>query len=139
MIRETATASMTKTLDSDALLDRSKVIPMGEIGEYGNPQWIARELYAIHHRWNMRRAMIDAYQHGIPLGEAENGEQDEAGSSYEGDLADVNRKAIEDALIRNGHNRTRAARDLGITRRGLLRRIEKYKIQSPSAWGPGRT
>jgi DNA-binding NtrC family response regulator len=131
---------MTDSPISDAILDRSPVIPVDEIGELTDLRAWREELHAMVARWNIRRAKIVAYQKGVPLGAAEKAVKDhESRSGYEGDLADINAQAIEDALLRNGHNRTRAARELGITRRTLLRMIEKYKIESPSTWGPGRT
>lgn len=125
-------------LSSDSLLDDGKVIPVDEIGELTDLRAWREEIHIMVARWNIRRAKIAAYQKGIPLGEAKREETD-GDDAETGDLADVNKKAIEEALVRNGHNRTRAARELGITRRALLRRIEKYGINSPSTWGPGRT
>lgn len=135
-----ALAQMTDSPISDAILDRSPVIPVDEIGELTDLRAWREELHAMVARWNIRRAKIVAYQKGVPLGAAPKSESsDESESGHENDLDAINTQAITDALIRNGHNRTRAARDLGITRRALLRRIEKYGINSPSTWGPGRT
>jgi DNA-binding NtrC family response regulator len=41
---------------------------------------------------------------------------------------DIERKAIEDALHQNGGNRTRAARQLGISVRTLQYRLKEYGI-----------
>lgn len=38
---------------------------------------------------------------------------------------------IRDALARNNHNQTRAAADLGIGRRTLLDKLERYRIGKP--------
>lgn len=44
------------------------------------------------------------------------------------ELAQVERRSIEDALSREGHNQTRAARRLGITRRALIYRMQKLGV-----------
>jgi DNA-binding NtrC family response regulator len=43
-------------------------------------------------------------------------------------IAAIERKAVEDALAAEGGNQTRAAQRLGLTRRALIYRMEKYKI-----------
>jgi DNA-binding NtrC family response regulator len=45
---------------------------------------------------------------------------------------------IEKALERSGGNRTRAARDLGITRQGLLKKLKRYCIEPGRFTIPGR-
>ena len=45
-----------------------------------------------------------------------------------GTLAEVERRAIEQALQRHAGNVTHAAHDLGITRTSLYRRMEKYGL-----------
>jgi transcriptional regulator with PAS, ATPase and Fis domain len=43
---------------------------------------------------------------------------------------DIERKAIEDALARNGGNRTKAAEQLGISVRTLQYRLKEYVMAS---------
>jgi DNA-binding NtrC family response regulator len=43
-------------------------------------------------------------------------------------LAELERRAIEQALARHGGNVTHAAADLGITRTSLYRRMEKHGL-----------
>jgi DNA-binding NtrC family response regulator len=45
-------------------------------------------------------------------------------------LAEVERRMIADALRRNGGNISRAARELGLTRRGLYLKLERYEISA---------
>ena len=45
-------------------------------------------------------------------------------------ILEVKRKMIVDALNRSGGNRTHAARILGMSRWGLVQKIEKYGIES---------
>ena len=45
-------------------------------------------------------------------------------------LDDVVKKHIEETLVTCNGNRTRAAQMLGLTKRSLLRKLEKYEIQS---------
>jgi len=47
-------------------------------------------------------------------------------------LSDVVRKHIEEALIKCSGNRSKASKLLGISRRSLLRMIEKYSIEVPA-------
>jgi two-component system response regulator AtoC len=51
------------------------------------------------------------------------------GGSMQSKLESVEQKAIEDALVAEGGNQTRAARRLGISRRTLIYRIEKYDLR----------
>ncbi len=44
-------------------------------------------------------------------------------------VADLEKKSIEDALEAEGGNQTRAAKRLGISRRALIYKLEKYKIR----------
>ncbi len=50
------------------------------------------------------------------------------GQGLSGTLAEVERRAIEQALQRHAGNVTHAAHDLGITRTSLYRRMEKYGL-----------
>jgi hydrogenase-4 transcriptional activator len=43
-------------------------------------------------------------------------------------LAEVERRMVADALRRHGGNITRAARELGLTRRGLYNKLERYDL-----------
>ena len=43
--------------------------------------------------------------------------------------AQVERQMIQDALRKTGGNRSQAARDLGLTRQGLLNKIARYEIE----------
>ena len=52
----------------------------------------------------------------------------EDGQGLGGTLAEVERRAIEQALQRHAGNVTHAAHDLGITRTSLYRRMEKYGL-----------
>jgi hydrogenase-4 transcriptional activator len=45
-------------------------------------------------------------------------------------LAEVERRMIADALRRNGGNISRAARELGLTRRGLYLKLERHEISA---------
>jgi len=53
------------------------------------------------------------------------------GASVRGHLADVERATILAALEAEGHNQTRAARRLGLSRRTLIYRMEKYGLKEP--------
>ncbi|MEO5725628.1 MAG: helix-turn-helix domain-containing protein, partial [Byssovorax sp.] len=44
-------------------------------------------------------------------------------------VAELEKKSIEDALEAEGGNQTRAARRLGISRRALIYKLEKYKLR----------
>ena len=46
-----------------------------------------------------------------------------------GQVADIERRAIEDALEAEDGNQTRAARRLGISRRALLYKLDKYDLK----------
>ena len=46
-------------------------------------------------------------------------------------FVEFERRVIEHALSRSGWNRSRAARELGISRPRLLRKIERYGIREP--------
>jgi DNA-binding NtrC family response regulator len=46
-------------------------------------------------------------------------------------VRDVERQHIVDALTRCGGNQTRAAKELGISRRTLISRLEDYNIPRP--------
>jgi DNA-binding NtrC family response regulator len=43
-------------------------------------------------------------------------------------LAEVERRMISDALRRHGGNISRAARELGLTRRGLYLKLERHDL-----------
>jgi two-component system response regulator AtoC len=45
------------------------------------------------------------------------------------DLAALEKKAIREALARNGGNRTRAAEELGISRKTILNKIKAYGLR----------
>ncbi|MCK5849386.1 MAG: sigma-54-dependent Fis family transcriptional regulator, partial [Kiritimatiellae bacterium] len=44
-------------------------------------------------------------------------------------IADAERQMIENALLKSGNNRTKAAQELGISRRTLHRKLNKYKCE----------
>ncbi|KYG01479.1 hypothetical protein BE21_49375 [Sorangium cellulosum] len=44
-------------------------------------------------------------------------------------LAELEKKSIEDALAAEGNNQTRAAKRLGISRRALLYKLDKYNLR----------
>jgi two-component system response regulator AtoC len=48
-----------------------------------------------------------------------------------GQIADVERAAIVAALAAEGDNQTRAARRLGLSRRALIYKMEKYGLKPP--------
>ncbi|MGE0870058.1 MAG: sigma-54 interaction domain-containing protein, partial [Kofleriaceae bacterium] len=52
-----------------------------------------------------------------------------------GHLADVERSAIVNALDAEGQNQTRAARRLGLSRRALIYKMEKYGLKAPPSRG----
>ena len=54
-----------------------------------------------------------------------------AGAAGDAGLAEQEERMIRDALHRSGGNKSKAARLLGITRRALYGRLEKYGIDSP--------
>jgi two-component system response regulator AtoC len=63
-----------------------------------------------------------------------NGEPFEAqtlGERLRSHVGEVERQHILDALTRCGGNQTRAARELGISRRTLISRLERYSIPRP--------
>lgn len=71
-------------------------------------------------------------EHGPPRGAARDVSAPSAGP--EGDsLANVEKHMILDALSRNGNNRTLAARQLGISRRTLHRKLKQYRQEKDSA------
>ena len=45
----------------------------------------------------------------------------------------MERLAIEKALSDSGNNKTQAAKVLGLSRRGLLKKLERYKLANESA------
>jgi two-component system response regulator HupR/HoxA len=45
-------------------------------------------------------------------------------------LADVERRMIADALRKHAGNISRAARELGLTRRGLYLKLERYQLSA---------
>jgi DNA-binding NtrC family response regulator len=45
-------------------------------------------------------------------------------------LAEVERRMISDALRRHGGNISRAARELGLTRRGLYLKLERHELSA---------
>ena len=53
-------------------------------------------------------------------------------SSHSDLLSDVVRKHIEEVLMKCGGNRSKASKLLGMSRRSLLRMIDKYRIEVPS-------
>jgi two-component system, NtrC family, response regulator AtoC len=52
-----------------------------------------------------------------------------ASAGMRGQVADIERRAIEDALEAEDGNQTRAARRLGISRRALLYKLDKYDLK----------
>ncbi len=53
-------------------------------------------------------------------------------SGLRGEIADLERERVEQALELSGGNQTRAAARLGISRRGLIRKLEKYGFKPRS-------
>jgi transcriptional regulator with PAS, ATPase and Fis domain len=51
------------------------------------------------------------------------------GAGMRGQVAETERRAIEEALEADDGNQTRAARRLGISRRALLYKLDKYGIK----------
>ena len=45
-------------------------------------------------------------------------------------LEEVERRMISDALRKHGGNISRAARELGLTRRGLYLKLERYQLSA---------
>jgi transcriptional regulator with GAF, ATPase, and Fis domain len=58
---------------------------------------------------------------------------DSSGSLPTLNLRQIERVAIEKALAESGNNKTQAAKVLGLSRRGLLKKLERYKIESASS------
>jgi two-component system, NtrC family, response regulator AtoC len=56
----------------------------------------------------------------------------------QGQLEEVERSAIAAALEAHGDNQTRAARALGLSRRALIYKMEKYGLKPPPGAAPGR-
>ncbi|MEX1025067.1 MAG: sigma 54-interacting transcriptional regulator [Planctomycetota bacterium] len=52
-------------------------------------------------------------------------------------VASFERKALRDALTQNEGNKSRAAKDLGISRFALQRKLDKYEIDEEAARNPG--
>jgi two-component system response regulator HupR/HoxA len=52
-------------------------------------------------------------------------------------LEEVERRMISDALRRHKGNISRAARELGLTRRGLYLKLERYQISAEPLTGSG--
>src|SRR6185436_827604 len=59
-------------------------------------------------------------------------------SNIHGQLEDLERGAIAAALEAHGDNQTRAARSLGLSRRALIYKMEKYGLKPPPGAAPGR-
>jgi Nif-specific regulatory protein len=57
------------------------------------------------------------------------GRHDTSAATLKEATAQVERQMIQDALRKTGGNRSQAARDLGLTRQGLLNKIARYKIK----------
>jgi DNA-binding NtrC family response regulator len=55
-------------------------------------------------------------------------EVEEAGDNQHPDMSSIEREAIRDALARNGGNRRKAAKQLGMSERTLYRRLKEYGI-----------
>ncbi|HET7286035.1 MAG TPA: helix-turn-helix domain-containing protein, partial [Pyrinomonadaceae bacterium] len=53
-----------------------------------------------------------------------------AGGTLADALAEVERRMIADALRRHGGNISRAARELGLTRRGLYLKLERHDLSA---------
>jgi DNA-binding NtrC family response regulator/pSer/pThr/pTyr-binding forkhead associated (FHA) protein len=58
-------------------------------------------------------------------------------SNISGQLEELERGAIVAALEANGDNQTRAARALGLSRRALIYKMEKYGLKPPPGAAPG--
>jgi DNA-binding NtrC family response regulator/pSer/pThr/pTyr-binding forkhead associated (FHA) protein len=56
-------------------------------------------------------------------------------SNIQGHLAELERDAITAALAAHGNNQTRAARALGLSRRALIYKMEKYGLKPPPSRG----
>jgi DNA-binding NtrC family response regulator len=56
--------------------------------------------------------------------------QGSAGGTLADALAEVERRMISDALRRHGGNISRAARELGLTRRGLYLKLERHALSA---------
>lgn len=125
-MRITATETYIEN-NNDLLIDTSAVIPLNEIGEFTDLVAWRRDLHRVVSGWNIRKAKIVTYLKGIQLQDVPVKDSD---VKNVGDLASINKAVIETALLQNDHNRTRTAEKLGISRRALLRRIEKYGISS---------
>lgn len=93
------------------------------------------------HRWpgNVRE-LKNAIEHAVVLADggtigvehlpARLGEADLNGPAgvLKGELSDIERRRVEEALNAEGGNQTRAALRLGISRRGLIRKMAKYGL-----------
>jgi two-component system, NtrC family, response regulator AtoC len=60
-----------------------------------------------------------------------------SGADMRGHLAEVERAAIVAALETEGQNQTRAARRLGLSRRALIYKMEKYGLKAPPGQAGG--
>jgi transcriptional regulator with PAS, ATPase and Fis domain len=58
-----------------------------------------------------------------------NGVSDAGGATLKEATARVERQMVADALRKSGGNRSQAARELGLTRQGLLNKITRYDIK----------
>ena len=122
------------------LFDASPVIPVCEIGEMTCERWWAEEWRGAITRWNIRRAKIQAHLHHVEFGRADRPDRPDSPTKGDRpeDLDSIMAESIRAALVRHGGNRSRTARELGISRRALLRRIDKHGIGIPATYGPGK-
>ena len=67
----------------------------------------------------------------VPPSSATTEENPSLGERLKQQVKEVERQAIIDALRRCGGNQTRAAKELGMSRRTLISRLEQYNIPRP--------
>lgn len=101
-------------------MDTSPIIPLHFIGNFTCRQWDRRALHEVVASWNIRRARFEAYQRGIELSD-----RSPEVALQCNQLEKVMMDTVQTTLQSNGGNRTRAAKELGISRRSLLRRIDR--------------
>jgi len=107
----------------------------------GNVSDLRRDLNSVRKQLDEARDLNGAvgFRHPIPvvgtatslpasISRTEEAEAEEVTESESLNLSDIGRQMVEKALERNGGNRKKAARELGISDRTLYRRIKQYGL-----------
>ena len=84
-----------------------------------------------HPTAKVRNVLVDASQVGLSQPENQNLRRSVGGGDLAAELAELERRRINEALEQTGGNQTRAAELLGMPRRTLVKRIKQYNIRRP--------